>query len=55
MPKNCPKCDSLMEFVESEPDVGIEGGIYVCTNQNCNEVSDGDVDDDPYHSGEDHG
>lgn len=46
MPRNCPKCDSLMELVESEPDVGIEGDVYVCTSESCDEVVEADYDDE---------
>lgn len=42
MPRNCPKCDSLMEFVESDPDTGIDGNVYVCTNEKCGEVQEPD-------------
>lgn len=43
MPKNCPKCDAPMELVESEPDVGIEGGVYECTS--CGHIEEADYDE----------
>jgi len=42
MPKNCPKCDALMEHQEAEPDVGITE-CWVCTN--CDEVIEVEADD----------
>ena len=45
MPKNCPKCDALMEYVEAEPDVGIQGGVYVCTREGCEEVIEQESED----------
>lgn len=49
MPRNCPKCDALMEYVESEPDVGVEGHVFVCTNESCDEtVPAEDYGDDDY-------
>ena len=46
MPKNCPKCDALMEYVESEPDVGISGHVWVCTREGCEEVVEADDDEE---------
>jgi hypothetical protein len=34
MPKNCPKCDALMERQEPESDTGITG-CWFCTNEQC--------------------
>ena len=48
MPKNCPKCDAVMELVESEPDVGIEGNVYVCTREGCEEVIPAEFDDEEH-------
>lgn len=36
MVRNCPKCDTVMEYHESEPDVGIEGHVYECPK--CGEI-----------------
>lgn len=44
MPKNCPKCDALMDHVEAEPDVNIEG-LWSCTNCDHVEPDEGDDDD----------
>lgn len=44
MPKNCPKCDALMELQEGEPDVGIVR-CWVCTNDECDEVLEDEPDD----------
>lgn len=37
MPRNCPKCDSLMELVNEDPDTGIVGG-WECTNDTCGHI-----------------
>jgi DNA-directed RNA polymerase subunit M/transcription elongation factor TFIIS len=46
MPKNCPKCDALMDYVESEPDVGIEGNVYSCTQ--CDHIEEVESDESDY-------
>jgi transcription initiation factor IIE alpha subunit len=38
MPRHCPKCNSLMEYMESDPDVGISGHVFECTNEKCGEI-----------------
>lgn len=37
-----------MEQIESEPDVGIEGDVYVCTNESCGEVVEADSNESDY-------
>lgn len=44
--RTCPKCSAEMEYVESEPDVGIHGDMYVCTNEKCCNVVERDDDDE---------
>jgi hypothetical protein len=44
MPRNCPKCDALMEHQADDPSVGIVGH-WVCTNDDCGEVVEDDEDD----------
>jgi DNA-directed RNA polymerase subunit M/transcription elongation factor TFIIS len=43
MPRNCPKCDALMEHQQEDPSVGI-AGCWVCTN--CEHVEDEEDYDD---------
>lgn len=47
MPKNCPKCDALMELVDDDPDTGIVGG-WECTNDACGEILPYESDESDY-------
>jgi hypothetical protein len=44
MPRNCPKCDALMEHQEGETDTGIID-CWICTNEECGEVVEVEPDD----------
>jgi DNA-directed RNA polymerase subunit M/transcription elongation factor TFIIS len=46
MPKNCPKCDAIMDRVEAEPDVGIENSLYSCTQ--CDYIEEIDYDESDF-------
>lgn len=35
----CPKCGSIMEYLEEDPDVGLFESIN-CTNEKCDFVAD---------------
>jgi hypothetical protein len=45
-PRNCPKCGALMEYVEAEPDVGISGHVYQCTDETCDEIVEANDDNE---------
>lgn len=44
MPKNCPKCDRIMELFEDDPETGIVGG-YSCE---CGHVAPYESDESDY-------
>lgn len=44
MPKNCPKCDAIMDYVEAEPDVGIMTSVYSCTQ--CDHIEEVEEEDE---------
>ena len=46
MPRNCPKCDEILETQEDDPECGINGCVY-CPNEKCDYVADIE-DDDQY-------
>ena len=48
-PKNCSKCDALMELQQEDYDVGIIG-CWVCTNDKCGNVEP--YEDDHYEDAE---